>query len=166
MILDVALEDERWNGFPLADLAQRAVHGVLQNLELDDQQAEVSILACDDARIADLNQEFREKSSATNVLSWPAQRLAADIPGQDPARPVADFDGLVPLGDIAFAYETCRREADEAQKPLDEHLTHLIVHGTLHLLGYDHVEDADADLMEGLETRILATMGYSDPYVR
>jgi probable rRNA maturation factor len=68
------------------------------------------------------------------------------------------------LGDIAIAWETCAREAVEQDKPMAEHVTHLIVHGVLHLLGYDHIEDEDAALMEGLEVRILASLGVSDPY--
>ena len=68
------------------------------------------------------------------------------------------------LGDIAIAWDTCAREAAEAGKPLEEHLTHLIVHATLHLLGYDHENDADAELMENLESTILVDMGFPDPY--
>jgi probable rRNA maturation factor len=78
--------------------------------------------------------------------------------------PEADFTGEIPLGDIAIAYETCAREAQEAGKPLADHLRHLIVHGLLHLLGYDHIRDPDATLMEGLEVEILGKMGIDDPY--
>ena len=116
-------------------------------------------MGCDDARIAELNAEFREKQTATNVLSWPAQELAPpQAPTPDP------FEDETELGDIALAYETCHREAEEAQLTPQAHITHLIVHGTLHLLGYDHIEDTDAELMEGLEVEILAKLGIPNPY--
>jgi probable rRNA maturation factor len=78
--------------------------------------------------------------------------------------PEPDFTGVIALGDIAIAWETCEREANSAGKPMQDHVTHLIVHGGLHLLGYDHIRDADATLMECLETRILGKMGLDDPY--
>jgi len=99
------------------------------------------------------------------VLSWPAQDLAALVPGERPAKPLSDpFEDAISLGDIALAYETCAREAEAQNKPLANHTTHLVVHGLLHLLGYDHENDADADLMEQLEIEVLATMGIESPY--
>jgi probable rRNA maturation factor len=98
------------------------------------------------------------------VLSWPAEDLAASEPGGQPLRPEADFTGEIPLGDIAIAYDTCAREAAAAKKPLADHLRHLIVHGVLHLLGYDHISDLDATVMEGLEVEILGNLGLDDPY--
>jgi probable rRNA maturation factor len=98
------------------------------------------------------------------VLSWPADELGADDPGGKPLAPGAEPDGTIPLGDIAISYETCAREAEEQGKPMADHVTHLVVHGLLHLLGYDHVRDADATLMEGIETGILAGLGLKDPY--
>lgn len=122
-------------------------------------------MACDDARIALLNAEFRGKPVATNVLSWPAQDLAPLDEGGAPAMPEADFPGEGPsLGDIALAHETCIAEAEAAGRPLDAHLTHLVVHGMLHLLGYDHVREGDASRMENLEIEILDAMGLANPY--
>lgn len=162
MTLDLTLEDPRWTVLP--PLADRAITATLTQMGLDPELCEISLLGCDDARIAALNAEFREKPSPTNVLSWPAVDLAAEMPGGMPLAPEPDFTGAIPLGDIAIAWETCLREATEADKPLADHLTHLIVHATLHLLGYDHIRDKDATLMEGIETEILGKMGIADPY--
>jgi probable rRNA maturation factor len=98
------------------------------------------------------------------VLSWPAQPLAPITEGQAPPAPEQGFDGMIELGDIAIAYQTCAAEAAAQNKPLSAHMTHLIVHGTLHLLGYDHETDADAALMERLEVEILGNLGVDDPY--
>ncbi|CUK12761.1 Endoribonuclease YbeY [Ruegeria denitrificans] len=162
MNLELTIEDARWQG--LEPLATRGIQAVLDYCDLDADLCEISLLACDDARIAELNAEFREKSNPTNVLSWPAEDLAADEPGQCPTPPAPDFTGEIALGDIAIAYDTCAREADEAGKTMDDHVTHLIVHGTLHLLGYDHIRDLDATLMETVEVAILGKMGIDDPY--
>ena len=162
MQLDLTVEDPRWGD--ISPLVSSAATATLDHLGIDPEQAEISVLACDDARIAELNAEFRGKPVPTNVLSWPAADLGAEAPGGTPGRPAPDFTGALPLGDIAIARETCRSEAEAAGKPFDDHVTHLLVHGLLHLLGYDHVRDADATLMEGLETAILGKMGIADPY--
>ncbi|WP_170761566.1 rRNA maturation RNase YbeY [Ruegeria lacuscaerulensis] len=162
MNLEITIEDARWQG--LEPLATRAIQAVLDHCGPDADLCEISLLACDDARIAELNAEFREKPSPTNVLSWPAEDLAAETPGQAPAQPTPDFTGEIALGDIAISYETCEREASEADKSMDDHVTHLVIHGVLHLLGYDHIRDTDATLMEGVEVEILGKMGIDDPY--
>ena len=164
-MLDIEIEDMRWQELALETLAHEAVSAALAHVQLDLNDCEVVILACDDARIAELNEEFREKAKATNVLSWPSEDLAAETPGADPERPKADFTGEIALGDIAIAYETCTREAKEAAKPVADHVQHLIVHGILHLLGYDHTRDDDAEIMESAEVAILAEMGLSNPYL-
>ena len=124
----------------------------------------MSVLGCDDTRIATLNATFRDKPTPTNVLSWPDADLAPDTPGDPPHSPSADPDGTVSLGDIAIAYDTCAREAADQGKPFSAHVTHLIVHGTLHLLGYDHIRDLDATRMETVEVEILGKLGLPDPY--
>jgi probable rRNA maturation factor len=164
MGLDISIEEDRWLEADLEPLVIEATEAVLSHFQLDPEACEISVLACDDARIAVLNEDFRQKVKPTNVLSWPAEELAAEEPGGTPMAPEADFTGEIPLGDIAIAYETCAREAQEAGKPLADHLRHLIVHGLLHLLGYDHIRDPDATLMEGLEVEILGKMGIDDPY--
>lgn len=142
-------------GLPV--LAEAAAGAVVAHLELG--EVELALLACDDGRIAVLNADFRDKPTPTNVLSWPSEDRAAETPGGAPLAP-EDPE----LGDIAIAFDTCEREAAQAGKPMADHVTHLVVHGMLHLLGYDHIDDADAALMEGLETEILGKMGLSDPY--
>ncbi len=164
MSTEVIFEDPRWKKVELAAQAKRAANAVLLFHDLDPEICQIDLLACDDARIASLNSDFRAKAAPTNVLSWPAEDLSPDAAGDKPARPQADFTGDIALGDIAIAYETCHREAEAAGKPVTDHVVHLIVHGVLHLLGYDHVRDLDATLMEGLETEILGRLGVDDPY--
>ena len=108
----------------------------------------VSLLLTGDQAVRDLNRRFRRQDKPTNVLSFPAP--------QNPER----F-----LGDVALAYGVCAREAAEQGKPLAHHLQHLVAHGVLHLLGYDHETDAQADEMEGLERAVLAGLGIPDPYL-
>ncbi len=162
MNLEITLEDERWRG--LEPLAVRAIAAVLEYCDLEADQCEISVLGCDDARIAELNAEFREKPTPTNVLSWPAEELAPEQAGKIPQTPQPDFTGEIALGDIAISYDTCTREAAEAGKSTEDHVTHLIIHGTLHLLGYDHIRDLDATLMERVEVEILGKLGIDDPY--
>ncbi|MEZ5715295.1 MAG: rRNA maturation RNase YbeY [Paracoccaceae bacterium] len=161
-IVDPIIEDPRWDAAELPALAERAAAAVLAHLGLDTGGFEIALLACDDARIATLNADFRGKPQPTNVLSWPSEERGAEADGSAPLPP---DDGDDPeLGDIAIAFDTCAREAAERGLPLADHATHLIVHGTLHLLGYDHQRDLDATLMEGLETAILGKLGLADPY--
>jgi probable rRNA maturation factor len=164
MVIDILTEDSRWDALDLTGLSERALSETLVHLGLDAAQAEVSILACNDARIADLNSTFRDKAGPTNVLSWPSEDLAPEDPGAAPDRPAPDPDGSLPLGDIALAYDTCAREAEALGKPMTEHVTHLVIHGVLHLLGYNHIRDPDATLMQTIEAEILGKLGYDDPY--
>ncbi|MBY6058677.1 rRNA maturation RNase YbeY [Leisingera daeponensis] len=165
MTLDITIEDGRWQDAGLEALAGEAISAVLAHFALDASMCEISLLACDDPRIADLNAEFREKPVPTNVLSWPAEDLAAEADGGVPQPPEADFTGEIPLGDIAVSFDTCAREAVEAGKSLADHTRHLIIHGMLHLLGYDHIRDRDAALMEGIEILILGKLGIANPYM-
>lgn len=120
--------------------------------------AEVGVLLADDATVRQLNAEWRGLDRPTNVLSFPALDLTPDgIPPAPPAGPAC-------LGDIALALETVRREAAEQDKSVLAHLSHLLVHGTLHLFGHDHQGDAEAERMERLEREILAGLGIGDPY--
>ena len=118
---------------------------------------EVGILLTDDKAVRDLNRDWRGVDAATNVLSFPAiepAALAALVPSGEPH----------PIGDIVVAFETVAREAAAENKPVRHHLAHLIVHGTLHLLGSDHDDDESALIMECLERRHLAGLGVPDPY--
>ena len=155
--VDLVVEDDRWPAAGLDALAERACGAALDHLGITG--AEISLLACDDARIAALNAGFRGKPGPTNVLSWPSEERGAAAPGADPVPPT-DLE----LGDIAIAYETCAREAEAAGRAFADHVSHLLVHGTLHLLGYDHIDDKDARIMEGLEVEILGKLGIADPY--
>lgn len=164
-LVETMIEDARWEAFGLAAVADRAGRAVLAGLDLPGAGFAISLMGCDDARIAVLNADFRGKPQPTNVLSWPSEERGAEFAGEAPEPPEpGEADDPEPLGDIAIAWETCAREAGEQDKPMVDHVTHLIVHGMLHLLGYDHVEEEDAALMEGLEVRILASLGVSDPY--
>lgn len=164
-LVDCVIEDDRWDDFGLEPLAERAVRAALKRLGLPEAGFALCLMGCDDARIAELNAGFRGKPLPTNVLSWPSYERASGVPGQRPDLPEpGEADDPEELGDIAIAWETCEREAAEAGRPMADHVTHLVVHGFLHLLGYDHIEDADAELMEATEVAILADMGLSDPY--
>ena len=112
--------------------------------------AELSIVLTDDAEQQELNRDWRGKDAPTNVLSFPQ------------IEPFSPVIGL--LGDIVLAHETLEREAADLDKPLEHHFTHLVVHGFLHILGYDHLTEDEALVMEGLETQILAGLGVPDPY--
>lgn len=162
MITETICEDPRWSQYDLPLLAEQGVMAVLTHLRVDPSKCEVAVLGCDDARIAALNGTFRDKDIATNVLSWPDQELAALDDGGTPEPP--DLADDPTLGDIAIAFETCLSEAEAQGKPVRDHVIHLIVHATLHLLGYDHVRDKDATLMEGIEVAILGKLGLPDPY--
>lgn len=164
-LVDVVVADEYWNRADIEALAERACEAVLAELGLAFEDFEIAVLACDDARIAALNGDFRGHAVPTNVLSWPAEDLAPAMEGDPPVTPEPDPSGEpVHLGDIAIAWETCAREADDQGKPFAEHCLHLLAHGCLHLLGYDHISEKDAALMEALEVRILAKLGVADPY--
>jgi probable rRNA maturation factor len=164
-LVETLIEDARWADAGLAALAERAASATLTGLGLETARFHIGLLGCDDARIAVLNTAFRGKPQPTNVLSWPSAERAAEFAGETPERP-ASGTAAAPetLGDIAVAWETCAREAALEGKQMADHVTHLIVHGVLHLLGYDHVEPEDGDLMERLEVRILASLGVCDPY--
>jgi probable rRNA maturation factor len=133
------------------DLAEKAVLAALAGAKARVKgAAEISVLLTDDEEQRELNAQWRGKDSSTNVLSFPQ------------IEPFGPIFGL--LGDITLARETLEREALDLGKSLEDHFTHLMVHGFLHILGYDHIEDDEALKMESLETQILAGLGIDDPY--
>ena len=162
-LVDTVIEDPRW-GDILPPLAEAAAQAVLADLNLDPGRFAIVVMGCDDQRIAALNTEFRGKPQPTNVLSWPSQDRAAAQPGALPVLPDGQSDLAGELGDIAISFDTSAREAAGQEKPFHDHVTHLIVHSVLHLLGYDHADDADAALMEDAEIRVLAKLGLPNPY--
>lgn len=163
-LVDTVVEDDRWEAVGLPALAESAARAALARLGLPPEGFEIVLLGASDERIAALNADFRGKPQPTNVLSWPSEERGAEAEGAPPALPEPGEEEPEPLGDIALAWETCAAEAEAAGKPVGEHVTHLVVHGVLHLLGYDHLRDGDATLMEGLEAEILASLGVADPY--
>lgn len=150
--VDVSVEAGDWpDAGGLEGLARAAVDALAAELAMRGD-SEVSLLFTDDDHIRVLNREWRGKDKATNVLSFPAFDLG---PG----------DALPPmLGDVVLAFGTISAEARAEQKQFDHHLSHLIVHGMLHLIGHDHDEPAEAEAMEALERRVLARLAISDPY--
>ena len=154
---EVLIVADAWNGEPDADaVIQRAVAVAAEMADADTADAELAVMLTDDAGIRTLNSNWRGIDKPTNVLSFPALRPPTGVSSADEIPPM--------LGDIAIAYETARREADDEQKPFDHHLSHLAVHGFLHLVGYDHETDDEAEAMEALEIEILAQLGIPDPY--
>jgi probable rRNA maturation factor len=142
------------------------VRATLDTLGLGQAGYTLCLMGCDDARMAKLNGTFRSKPKPTNVLSWPSEDRGVDSPGGVPFAPDAGpADDPTELGDIALGYEICLAEARDQLKTAQDHVTHLIVHGLLHLLGYDHIHAEDARLMESSEVQILASLGISDPYI-
>lgn len=163
-LVDFVIEDPRWTQYAAG--AEAAVLAAMTDLGLPHQGFTLCIMGCDDARIAALNADFRGKATPTNVLSWPSEDRAADMAGAHPDLPQpGGADDPEHLGDIAIAFDTCQAEAMAAGISVAHHTAHLIIHGLLHLLGYDHIRDADGDLMETIESRILAQLGIADPYL-
>ena len=130
----------------------------------------IGALFCGDARICELNHHFRGKDTPTNVLSFPSgdDDGLSDMPAMNPASGPASDEIAQPQqvapGEIAIAYETLCREAAAESKTVGDHLTHLWVHGLLHLMGHDHEADEEADIMEAGEIRVLARLGIANPY--
>lgn len=159
--LDLNVQSGAWDGIDgLEALIGRAARAAAEAVATPgDGRIEVSLLLTSDKEIAALNAAYRGREGPTNVLSFPQAAPTGDsataVPEPAPARLI---------GDIVLAYETVDREARTSGKEINDHIAHLVVHGMLHLFGYDHEEDAEAEEMEGLEARILATIGIADPY--
>jgi probable rRNA maturation factor len=154
-LTEVLVVADCWQTEPDAEaVIHRAIHVAAEIADADVGEAELAVMLTDDTGIRTLNNNWRGIDKPTNVLSFPALQTTAGAPPDAPRM----------LGDIAIAYETTRKEADDEEKPFDHHLSHLAVHGFLHLIGYDHEKDDDAEAMEGLEREILAQLGIPDPY--
>ena len=162
MLTETLIEDERWREVRLDSLAEAAGQATFEHLRLDPDACVISVLGCDDARIASLNAMFRDRPTATDVLSWPSAERGAPVAGAAPKAPETGMDGE--LGDVAIAFDTCLADADAIGRPPADHITHLLVHAVLHLLGFDHLRDEDATLMEAMEVAILGKMGIDTPY--
>ena len=174
--LDISVPSPLWRALPRArGLARETIAACVAETETAAREgAEVSLCLADDARLRALNLRWRGIDKPTNVLSFPsaagalvdavadrvsrAQRARLQPAVALKTAPIAAF------GDIALAYETLKREAEDLDVPLADHYRHLVAHGFLHLIGYDHQTDEEAERMEALETRILARLGAADPY--
>ncbi|ETS29230.1 rRNA maturation RNase YbeY [Photorhabdus temperata] len=148
VILDLQIACESSQSLPEETLFQQWLDGVLPQFQ---SESEVTIRIVDEAESQDLNLTYRGKDKPTNVLSFPFE-----------APPEVD---LPLLGDLIICRQVVEKEAEEQQKTVEEHWAHMVVHGCLHLLGYDHIEDDEAEEMESLETEIMQKLGYADPYL-
>jgi len=144
-LIDVSVVCPLWDNWPAHKRVAKALSATLAHIQPDiHPNAELSILLADNATVKKLNNDYREKDTPTNILSFPAK---------------APF-----IGDLVLAYETCAREAQQMERPFNDHVMHLLVHGLLHLFGYTHDDDEDAEEMESCEIAILATLGLANPY--
>lgn len=149
LLMDLRVESDDWQNISeLETVCQRALDAGLGTLQTD-QDACVDVLLTDDDALAALNQQWRNKTGPTDVLSFPAE---------------ANPQGF--MGDIAIAYGVLARDAEKGGKTLSAHLSHLLIHGLLHLFGHDHIEDDEARIMEDFERAALAQMGIANPYSR
>jgi len=157
LAVEAVIETEAWRAAvpDLESLCRAAARALGLEAPAGLRPGTIVVLFTDDAAVRRLNRDFRDQDKPTNVLSFPAD------PGDLAYVPEGE---TLPLGDIAIALETCRDEAARDGKTLKDHVSHLVVHGMLHIFGYDHQSDGDADAMEGLERRVLARLGIADPY--
>ena len=162
MGVDLIIEDSRWKTLNLFPIANAAFKETLSELNLRSENFVCSVLACSSEKIKGLNAQFRGKNNSTNVLSFPLK--AEKYEAKNSLKLTADAD-LLELGDIAIAYEVCKKEANVSKIKLEDHVYHLIIHSVLHLLGYDHGEEQNAAEMEKIEVQILANLGISNPYL-
>ncbi len=151
--IDLCIDDESWKG--VSDLENKidmAVKAALLHLDIGNEPFGLTIVLDNNQRVESLNSAWRDKHKPTNILSFPAPENSKTDTGQ------------TYLGDLILAYDVICHEAKEQRKPLATHLCHLIIHGVLHLLGFDHQNDDEARKMEQLEIKAMASLGLSDPY--
>ncbi|MFU9136239.1 rRNA maturation RNase YbeY [Erwinia tasmaniensis] len=148
VILDLQLACEKVEGLPTGSDFQGWLEAVLPQFQ---EESEVTIRVVDEAESRMLNHTYRSKDKPTNVLSFPFEAP----PGIE----------LPLLGDLIICRQVVEQEAAEQEKPLLAHWAHMVIHGSLHLLGYDHIEDDEAEEMESIETEIMLALGYDDPYI-
>jgi probable rRNA maturation factor len=159
--IDINILAGNWEDLGLAinEIVEKSVIAAIESADLYedivDRALEVSVVLTNDPSIQTLNAEYRGKDKPTNVLSF------ATLDDEDTIIPP---DGPIHIGDIILALETLQREAVDMDKSLQDHMTHLLIHGTLHLLGYDHMNDEDANIMETLEINVLRDFGIENPY--
>ena len=161
MSVDLIMEEARWKTLNLLQIANAAFKETLSHLNMRSEDFICCILACNSKKIKGLNAQFRGKNNSTNVLSFPSTTKIYKAIG------IPKFETHVDpfeLGNIAIAYEVCKKEADSSKIDFEHHVYHLIIHSVLHLLGYNHEEEKNAVEMEKIEVQVLANLGISNPY--
>ena len=167
IIANIVLKDDRWKKLPLKKIAVTALNLIVDDVLQKNNDFEISILATNDPEVIYLNNNFRGFNSSTNILSWPEHRYERKKPGLFP-RPISTSfvysDGLNFLGNLAISFDRCSIEAEDANLVFKDHITHLLIHGCLHLFGFDHENELDAKLMEDIEIELLSKLGIRNPY--
>ena len=148
MIIDLQIACEQESGLPTAEQIEQWATAAV---EPQSDEVEMTVRIVDEAESHELNLNYRGKDRPTNVLSFPFE--------------CPDEVELPLLGDLVICRQVVEREAQEQDKPVMAHWAHMVVHGSLHLLGYDHIEDDEAEKMESLETQIMTGLGFADPYL-
>lgn len=164
--IDTSISDPAWeDACPDCEaMIEKAVYAVFAHAPVAkdmigrDVQPEISVVLANDDLVHTLNRDYRDKDKPTNILSF--AMLDSDDGWEAP-----EHAGPCTLGDLVLAFETVKREAGEEKKAFESHFLHLVIHGTLHLLGYDHIQDNDAEVMESLEIQILKEFGINNPYI-
>ena len=162
MAVDVIIEDARWKTLDLTRIANHAFFETLFLLDLHHESFACCVLACDNKHIKQLNNKFRGKNCPTNVLSFPISLENYEM--KSTLKPT-EANNPHELGDIAIAFEICKKEATDSQVKFEHHVYHLIIHSVLHLLGFDHDEEKNASKMEKIEVQVLAKLGINNPYL-
>ena len=167
MKINVIFRDKRWVKIPLEEIAKGALKLIADKFLGADNNLEVSILASDDTEIRALNKNFRGNNTSTNIISWPEHDFQIKQPGHFPEqffKIKSDSEGITFLGNLAISFERCSIEAKEKKIDFEDHILHLLIHGCLHLIGFDHQNELDANLMEDIEIRLLSGVGIKNPY--
>ena len=161
--LEISIQDRQWQKIEFVNLVKISCKATYNYFGIDNR-FHISVLGCNNKRISELNLKFRKLKEPTNILSWPSEERSPQKRGLCPVIPIfkQGFDN--DLGDLALAYSYCAKEAKVLERSLSDHVMHLTVHGVLHLLGFDHSSDEDAELMEKVEIKILNTLGLEDRY--
>lgn len=156
--IELIMEEPKWEMLELSEIAYSACKAAIRNAKVRSDKCGIAVLACSDARITELNHRFRNENKPTNVLSWPTTTEVAKFPHEN------HKTHLPHLGDIALSWETCSKEATEWQLKLEAHVSHLIIHACLHLMGFEHKNNIEANKMQQIEIKALASIGIPSPY--
>ena len=159
-LIDISVKSSNWTSvnFSVHEHCKKVMKAVVVNVlggGYENKSVEISLLLADDERLHNLNKEFRNKDSTTNVLSFPFYKIQKDT-----INSVLDSNNYMFLGDIAISFERIMSESMEQEKTFEEYFSHILIHGLLHLFGYDHILDEEAEIMEKLEIKIMNEVGY------